>query len=674
MTTLPGWLDAYALDDDTLAVLANRGLVRRGNKEADRLAVLAASDAEVELSYQGTPPATLRLLPGGPTAARCGCPVAGVCVHVVAACVWARTQRADGPPVEPVETGPTPPVEVDETTSPALTELLALDPARVNRAAGVAAVRRVAAGIEPTPTTITPGQGSVRVSWPGSPEVVAVPGGGFAGMLVGGRPSDVEHRALRLEAVVRVWAAEGRSWVWPEARGAEDAVQPGQLEALDAAAAAVETLLVSGLSRVSDDGVARLRAAAQRARLEALPLLGVLLTGAAGRAAAVAAREDDATERDLLEALGRAWSLASAVRAAATRDARAALPAELVGGRRGQGETAQLGQLVPLAARWWLAPSGARGVTVTMWDATHQRLETVSTGRAAGQDPTFQHSWTMPLLWGASAQTICAGPFTLIGAERRDDGTMSPTARTRLVPGVPFRDAGLDLDELAQQLRDGGTADRIGFRPAAADVRLVRLRRMFGAGQPELDEVNQQLVWPLVDRAGVRHLARMDASGPEQSLVGWLIEDDKQIAAVVLDRRLRPLSLFVVEQGRVRLISPSLTPPQRVVRHGWFTRRAQPQRPRAFVASVQPAVPPLAELCEAVLDVCEALASTGRPALSARQRDTLTRRTQQASEVGLSSLAASVQPLLDQPVAPAAVLRASVVAGRTLVLAESPSA
>jgi len=39
VTTLPGWLGAYALDDDTLAVLANRGLVRRANKEADRLAV-----------------------------------------------------------------------------------------------------------------------------------------------------------------------------------------------------------------------------------------------------------------------------------------------------------------------------------------------------------------------------------------------------------------------------------------------------------------------------------------------------------------------------------------------------------------------------------------------------------------------------------------------------------
>ena len=36
--TLPDWLNAYAaLDDDALAVLANRGLARRAAKEAGRL-------------------------------------------------------------------------------------------------------------------------------------------------------------------------------------------------------------------------------------------------------------------------------------------------------------------------------------------------------------------------------------------------------------------------------------------------------------------------------------------------------------------------------------------------------------------------------------------------------------------------------------------------------------
>ena len=87
MTGLPGWLAGYRLDDAALAVLANRGLVRRAAKEAARIELDSAADTAVELRYVGTPPAQVRLLPGGPRNATCGCPVAGVCVHIVAACV-----------------------------------------------------------------------------------------------------------------------------------------------------------------------------------------------------------------------------------------------------------------------------------------------------------------------------------------------------------------------------------------------------------------------------------------------------------------------------------------------------------------------------------------------------------------------------------------------------------
>lgn len=674
MTGLPGWLTAYGLNDDALAVLANRGLVRRGSKETGRLQLLSASNAQVDLTYTGTPPVAVTLLPGGPRKARCGCPVAGVCVHIVAACVWARTAVEPSPPTERVEiTGSRHARPAEGAARPAeapdvLAELLALDPAKVNRAAGVAAVRRVAAGIEPTPTSIVPGQGSVRITWPGAAEVIAVSGGGFAGMLVGGHPGDVEHRAACLEAVVRVFAAHDRAWSWPDQLTSPDVVQPGQLEALDVARQATEASIVTGLSRIGADGVARLRAAAQRARLEALPLLGILLTAAAGRAAAVAARDDDTTERDLLDSIARAWALAEALRSAG-----APLPTELVGGRSGPGEAADTGVLVPLAARWWNAPSGARGLTLTMWDGTHHAVETVTTGRAAGQDPGFQRAWVAPLLWGASAQIFCDGVFTLIGAERREDGALSSTTRTRLLPGPRFAQTGIDLDRLAADLgRATRGAAAVGFTPAAANVRLVLPRTLFGVGRPELDEVNQQLIWPLVDRAGARHEARMDATGPEQDLIGALLQQGRPIAGVLLDDRDRPLTVFTLVDGRTQLLSTTLTPPERNVPRRWWERRNAAQQPRAF-AGTTPVQPPLVNLCEAVLDVCEALGSTGRPALSVRESDTLRQRARESSDLGLNSLAAAVQVLLAVPVTPAAVLRATVVAGRAGTFAATAS-
>lgn len=660
MSVRPGWLGSCGLDDEALTVLANRGLVRRGTKEAARLELVTVSDAQVELAYPGPPSAAVTLLPGGPLAARCTCPVAGVCVHIVAACVWARQPVEPAPSIEPAPS-------VEPAPADVLAELLALDPVRVNRAAGVAAVRRVAAGIKPTPSSIVAGQGSVRITWPGSPEVIAVQGGGFAGMLVGGDLRDVEHRAARLEALVRVFAAHDRQWSWPDQVASADVVQPGQVEALDVAGQACEALIVAGLSRVGENGVARLRAAAQRARLEALPLLGVLLAGAAGRATAVAARRDDTSERDLLEALAKAWALAQALRSAG-----APLPPELVGGRSGHADAAQTGVLVPLSARWWNASSGSRGLTLTMWDRTHQRLETVTTGRAAGQDPGFRGSWVAPLLWGASAQTFCAGEFTLAAAERREDGTLSPTTRTRLLPGPRFTDAELDLEQMSDELAGAARAAAIGFGAAVTGVRLVLPRRLFGVGRPELDEVNQQLVWPLVDRSGVRHTVRMDATGPEQAVIGALLQVGRPIAGVLLDDRDRPLTVFAVQDGQLRLVSPTLTPPERKAQRRWWERRAAAQQPRAFTGA-EPPLPPLVSLCEAVLDVCEALGSTGRPVLSVREGDTLRQRVRELSELGLDSLAAAVQGLLETPVTPAAALRATVVAGRAGTFAATAS-
>ncbi|MFT3833411.1 MAG: hypothetical protein QM711_08835 [Micropruina sp.] len=677
MTNHPDWLAGYRLDDDALTVLANRGLVRRAAKEAARIELVAAADAAVELRYIGTPPAQVRLLPGGPRRATCDCPVAGVCVHIVAACVWAReaspVELVETPGASPVETQP-PSVELVETPREGGFEklnqpeiealLLALDPLAVNRAAGIAAVRKVAAGVEPTPTTVEARPGSLRISWPGSPEIVAVPDGGFGAMLVGGNHSDTAERVWRLEALVRLFAVHHREWPWPDQVEAPEVVQPGQREAMTQAGEAIESLLRVGLPRVGADGVARLTAAAQRARLEALPLLATLLSQARGRASAIAARDDDTSERQLLDALARGWGLATALRSAGPP-----LPSQLIGAR-GTGEDAEVGTLLPLVLRWWTAPSGARGLTAIFWDLTHQRVESVTTGRAAGADPSFNRSWEAPLLWGLAAHTLADGYLTLAGAERREDGTLSPTNRTRATPGERFAHTAVDLDQLADAVRGSArNAAATGFLPPPARLRLLLPRRLRGVADLELDEVNQELIWPLTDRAGVRHLGRLDATGAEQATIAALLRDGTRIAAVVLDGRDRPLSVFVVDHAGTRLVSPSLTPAAADPRPRRSFRRQTDQRPRAYSGTSAPEPGPVGQLCEAVLDVCAELASTGRPALSPRQRDTLRTRSEQAAGVGLNSLAAAADQLLTGPVAGPAVLRVAFIAGRLRALA-----
>ena len=541
----------------------------------------------------------------------------------------------------------------------------------MNRSAGIAAVRRVADGVEPSPTTIEPRGSSLRIAWPGSPDVIAVPGGGFDGLLVGGSHSDVTERAWRLEALVRLFAAHDKIWEWPGSVHAVDVIQPGQTEAMTFARDGIEALLKGGLARVGGTGADRLTAAAQRARLEALPLLAMLLTQAAGRASGVAARSDEASERDLLTALAKAWALAIALLGAA-----APLPPQLVGGGRGPGESAEVGTLVPLGLRWWYSASGARGLTATFVDLDHGRLETATTGRAAGADPSFTKSWETPLLWGASASMLAAGRLTLTGAERRDDGTLSPTTRTRAVAGERFEIAPIAVEQLAEAVRSAISGrNAAGFLPQVRGVRVVLPRRLFGLAEPELDEVAQQLVWPITDRSGRRHPVRMDATGAEQSVIGWLLRDNAvAIEAVLLDDAAGPIGVYVTDKGFQRFVSPTLTPPRYPVQRGWWARRRERQRqPQAWAGEAGPPPHPIGQLAASVLDVCEALAATGRPALSPRQADTLRQRSRAASDLGLSSLAAAVERLLAAPGEPATVLRATLLATRTAALAGTAS-
>ena len=129
MGGLPAWSAVYAVFDDVaLEALANRGLVRRGRVEvaAGRVGVQeagrptgsanemvaesteSAESAETLTVAVGRPAVPVVLTAGGPQEARCPCPVAGVCIHVVAACLWMREAVAAEAPAEPDPAGPLP--------------------------------------------------------------------------------------------------------------------------------------------------------------------------------------------------------------------------------------------------------------------------------------------------------------------------------------------------------------------------------------------------------------------------------------------------------------------------------------------------------------------------------------------------------------------------------------
>ena len=695
---LPQWTGVYAaFDDVALAALANRGLVRRGRAEvaAGRVRPVRIDDDAV-VAAAGNPAVEVVLPPGGPALARCPCPVAGVCIHVVAACLWLRgaagalpagavphdgragsagEERTGAPPAgagpdggpqaagandpraagEGADAGEAP---ADGPVDALLAEVLSWEPAAVEKALGAPAARRVACALAGIGTgdlaeglELGGAPGRLVATWPGAPEIVIVAGLGPRGMVVSGRHSRVARAAWCLQAVVRIFAARGRDWPWPQGSAR---LSDGRRDVLETAAKAIEGVVSAGISRAGARSARELERLAQAARLEEMPRPSRLLASAAGTLGAVARREDAVDEE---RALG---SLAAAVLAAP------GAPDPVLLGRAGPRQT-EPGLLVPLSAVWWRTPSGSRGVTARFWDAERHRLESVTTGRAAGADPGFQRSEGAVLLWNASIGALLSAPLRLKGAARRADGTLAPSSRTTAVGQGGFD--GVDLPGLAAELdalQSGPGA--AGFEAPAPRVRLIPVAGD-GLGRIDLDEVHQEYVWPVRAVDGRTHLLRLDPVGAEPRFVASLLARNLPVVALTVEAG-RPTGVFVHSDGALKLFAPSLSSVQ-ADSYRFFRRlseRLEGLRARAVAVAPGRERGPVETLCADALEALTDLAASGAPAPEGMTAHVLTTRARAADQMQLTTLAAALEEVTARPGA-AAVLRACAVVERVRALA-----
>lgn len=727
-TGIGPWAGVYAgYDDAALATLANAGLVRRARKDvaAGKVEVLEQRADGAVLSVGG---ARVELDARGPAGVRCACPTPGACQHVVAACLWARD--AGGAPVEATAAEPMEPVvtvrertaavrptadtpadaDADQagrgraaagSASPAtgragagappepdagpragsiadpLGEILALDPRAVHRAAGAAVVRAVAQE-KPEGAEVPARGGStdvwvdgprVVVSWPDAPRVTYVAGAGFVGMLVerervaSPTARAADDRRWRLEALARVWDAHGRAWPWPEETAAaapRAAGVPDARTVADEVARAVERVLDVGLSHLGRDDLEELRGAGVLARLGRRPAVQRLVTSAVGRLEALADRRDAVDEEECLLALAELWAY---VRAEPAPDA--AGPDERL---------TDLPHLLPLGARWWVAASGARGVTVHVWDVDEGRARAVTTGRPPGADPTFRRSWDLPLVWGRSVEALCRGPFALRGATERA-GALRPGEGPVVEPfGTLTADA---LRDVAERTAASAARAEVGFGRRPAVVRVVMVR---DAGPVGVDEVAQEITWTLVAADGTPTVVRVDAADEAacDTLLG-VAAGSRRLVAVAVEHDLESggaeaVGLFVERPGGgLGLVVPTLTPAydHRTWSTAWTRLRARVRalRGRATTHVREEVAPsPVEDVCATVLDAAVALAATGRRHLSPRQGAALARAARTADDLGAPTLAGAVALVAHEADA-ARLLRAALVASRGRALA-----
>ena len=534
----------------------------------------------------------------------------------------------------------------------------------MEKALGAPAARRVACALAGIGTgdlaeglELGGAPGRLAATWPGAPEIVIVAGLGPRGMVVSGHHSRVARAAWCLQAVVRIFAARGRDWPWPQGSAR---LSDGRRDVLETAAKTIEGVVSAGISRAGARSARELERLAQAARLEEMPRPSRLLASAAGTLGAMARREDAVDEERALGSLAAAWSLARAVLAAP--DA----PDPVLLGRAGTRQT-EPGLLVPLSAVWWRTPSGSRGVTARFWDADHHRLESVTTGRAAGADPGFQCSEGAVLLWNTSIGALLSGPLRLKGATRRADGALAPSSRTTALSRGDFD--GVDLPGLAAELdalQSGPGA--AGFEAPAPRVRLIPVAGD-GLGRIDLDEVHQEYVWPVRDADGRTHLLRLDPVGAEPRFVASLLARNLPVVALTVEAG-RPTGVFVHSDGALKLFAPSLSSVQ-ADSYRFFRRlseRLEGLRARAVAVAPGRELGPIEALCADAREALADLAASGAPAPEGMTAHVLTTRARAADQMQLTTLAAALEEVIARPGA-GAVLRACAVADRVRALA-----
>ena len=684
------WAAAFsvygALDDVALIALGNRGLLRRGRAElaAGRVAPVnepadpgagAQPVAEEVTIGVGRPPVPVTLTVSGPQDARCPCPVAGICVHILAACLWMRqavnrdgadesTTAADTPtaPGCPEARATSTPAQAT-SSDPVLEEVLAWEPADVEKSLGAEARRRVQASLAgmalgrlTAGTEVTTAPGRLSITWPDAPEIVVIAGLGPRGMIVSGRHSSAANAAWCLQAVIRLFARADRPWPWPDEKTTFD---DRKRDVVSTVATSIETLLSAGLSHAGRRSATDLERLAQVTRLEELPRLSRLLTSAAGRLRALAERDDALDEATALSALAAAWSLTQALTAVT------GLPDPALIGRAGT-ETAQTGLLLPLSATWWTAPSGSRGLTIRLWDLDNGQPEMVTTGRAAGTDAAFQYSQDATLLWGTSVRNILSGPLRLTGAQRRPEGSLAPSNRTSVTrsstePGYDD----IDLEAVADHLQRTGT----GPEAARFEAPMPRLRLILvaqdGLGPISIDEVHQHYLLPVTSTNGCRHLLCMEVGGWEMQMVSDVLSRDLQVYAIAVEGD-RPSGVFVREHDRISLLAATFPPSRGTSGRGRLRPRPEEARTQEAETNGEDRTP-IRVLVQDVREALTALAASGTMRPAGMVAHVLRTRVRRAGELQLATLAAALAEVGDRP-SPGAVLRAWALVDRLAAL------
>lgn len=490
LTRLRAALVAY--DDEALAALANKGLVRRARKDLETIHPDLASADDPEWLSVKVADVTVRLtLP--PNRSRCSCPAGGICRHLLAVLIFVK---------EFIEIGTDENIEEESASTAVIpgAELLALDDDAIARWAGKPLVTRVkkllAQGL-PVEFEETAGL-SARLPTRNT-ECRWMPGQGLDGMVCSCHAATAcEHRVA---AVLAFQIARGTRVLDDRddpVLGASVGSPRTREEVLASVGVVVTEMVALGLSRLSQATADRLRTLAVSAHGVEFPRLERLLRSLAALSDQVLAREAQADSAVVMTLAARVEALRRGLSRQATT--------HLVGQHKTSYEPVGTIELVGLGARAWHSPSGFAGLTLYFWDRSTRNWATWTDSRPLSVerfDPVARYRGDGPWEALGSPEHASRRILRLSGAWRNRQGRLSGRPSTRgLVLGlsgpelVPARIDRFDvLNDRARLLFGGGFRDR----SEQDEIVLLAPARW---GPALFDEVRQELVRVVLDRDG----------------------------------------------------------------------------------------------------------------------------------------------------------------------------
>lgn len=524
-------------DEDALVAWANRGLLRRANKdlETQQPVVVEDDDDALALVYAGH---AIRFDARGPAGATCGCAASGVCQHLLAAVLWlqrtdaavdasaSKSERAGDALRDDRAT-----TVVDAAVGDAATDdatalhasLLAIDTEAMIRHAGRAGyrwawqyVQDLAPGSEPT---IHAGR-NIAIALRQPRIGFRYMGGGVEQLI-----ADTHIKAMekyRVAAVLAYRLASGVAISPPESRdapksGALDfgmdhapagATHVAQREARTRLRESIGRLAAEcielGLSHLSTSVLERFATLAVWAQGVDYPRLARLLRRIADHVELLLERAGGADEHRLLDELSLLFALAHALSAADGRDE---APAHLVGQARttysGSGALTLLG----LGALPWRSASGYVGLTALFWCLEDKTFLTCTDARPEAQhfDPIARYRAGGPWSGLGSPAHATGRLVQLTDAQINGAGRLSTAERTHAVvhPSPPMAlPAALEVVESWRTLRGEDAQSHRSLLAEPAPQRDWALLRPARFGKATFDETRQTLVWPLHDENG----------------------------------------------------------------------------------------------------------------------------------------------------------------------------